>query len=301
MGTVLDGIIDGVRDDLDQRRATTSLASLEARLADVAPALDPVPGMRAAHGVAVIAEVKRSSPSKGALADIPEPGVLARAYAAGGASAISVLTEQRRFGGSLADLDVVRSAVPTPLLRKDFTVDAYQVTEARAHGADLVLLIVAALDDALLRDLHEQARSLGMTALVEVHDAAELDRALALGPALVGVNARNLKTLEVDPRTVTDLLPRIPAGVVAVAESGVTGPADVETYVRAGAGAVLVGEALVRHGDPTGAIRAFAEAAAAVRGASATADPADPAATAGAPTSQTTSAQTTAQTGAGPR
>src|SRR5690242_13526732 len=224
-----------------------------------------MPGIRSAEGVAVIAEVKRSSPSKGALADIPEPGRLARAYAAGGASAISVLTEERRFSGSLADLDEVRAAVRTPLLRKDFMVDPYQVTEARLHGADLVLLIVAGLDDVLMRDLHQQARELGMTALVEVHDAAELDRALALDPVLVGVNARNLKTLEVDPRTVTDLLPRVPEGVVGVAESGVAGPADVAAYVRAGAGAVLVGEALVKDGAPEAAIRGFIDAATAVR------------------------------------
>jgi len=263
--TVLDGIISGVREDLGRRRAALSPADLEARLASVPPALDPMPGIRSADGVAVIAEVKRSSPSKGALADIPQPGLLARSYAAGGASAISVLTEERRFSGSLADLDEVRAAVRTPLLRKDFMVDAYQVTEARAHGADLILLIVAALDDALMRDLHDQARELGMTALVEVHDAGELDRALALDPVLVGVNARNLKTLEVDPRTVTDLLPRVPEGVVGVAESGVSGPADVAAYVRAGAGAVLVGEALVKDGAPEAAIRGFIDAATAVR------------------------------------
>lgn len=265
MPTVLDGIISGVREDLARRRAVLSPAGLEARLTGVAPALDPMPGIRSADGVAVIAEVKRSSPSKGALADIPEPGRLAQSYAAGGASAISVLTEERRFSGSLADLDEVRAAVRTPLLRKDFMVDPYQVTEARAHGADLILLIVAALDDVLLRDLHDQARELGMTPLVEVHDAAELDRALALDPALVGVNARNLKTLEVDPRTVTDLLPRVPAGVVGVAESGVSGPSDVAAYVRAGAGAVLVGEALVKDGAPEAAIRAFIDAATGAR------------------------------------
>jgi indole-3-glycerol phosphate synthase len=155
------------------------------------------------------------------------------------------------------------------LLRKDFMVEAYQVTEARAHGADLVLLIVAALDDAELRDLGQQARELGMTCLVEVHDAAELDRALALDAVLVGVNARNLKTLEVDPRTVTDLLPRIPSGVLAVAESGVAGPDDVAAYVRAGADAVLVGEALVKDGDPEATVRSFMDAAAAARTAGA--------------------------------
>jgi indole-3-glycerol phosphate synthase len=268
VGTVLDGIITGVREDLGRRRAATPLAELERRAAELsgrAPALDPLPGMQAAHGVAVIAEVKRSSPSKGALADIPDPGRLAASYAAGGAAAISVLTEQRRFGGTLADLDEVRAAVRTPLLRKDFMVDAYQVTEARAHGADLVLLIVAALDDPQLRDLADQATGLGMTPLVEVHDAGELERALALDPALVGVNARNLKTLEVDHRTVTDLLPHIPSEVVAVAESGVNGPDDVVRYVRAGADAVLVGEALVKDGDPERAVRSFMDAATAAR------------------------------------
>ena len=265
MPTVLDGIISGVREDLERRRAATPVAELERRVTYAPPALDPLPGLRSAPGVAVIAEVKRSSPSKGALAQIPDPGRLARSYAAGGASAISVLTEERRFGGSLADLDEVRAAVPVPLLRKDFMVDPYQVLEARAHGADLILLIVAGLDDALMHDLHDQARELGMTTLVEVHDAAELDRALALGPQLVGINARNLKTLDVDPRIVTGLLPRVPEGVVAVAESGVSGPADVAAYVRAGAGAVLVGEALVRDGAPEQAVRAFIEAAEAVR------------------------------------
>lgn len=265
MPTVLDGIISGVREDLSRRRAATPPAELEQRVASVAPAVDPVPLFHSAPGVAVIAEVKRSSPSKGALAEIPEPGRLARSYAAGGASAVSVLTERRRFGGSLADLDEVRASVRVPLLRKDFMVDPYQVTEARAHGADLILLIVAGLDDALMRDLHDQASELGMTVLVEVHDADELDRALALEPRLVGINARNLKTLEVDPRVVTDLLPRVPDGVVAVAESGVTGPADIAAYVGAGAGAVLVGEALVRDGAPEQAVRALIEAAMAAR------------------------------------
>jgi indole-3-glycerol phosphate synthase len=263
--TVLDEIIAGVREDLERRRTATPLALLQERVALATPAIDPLPSFRTARGVAVIAEVKRSSPSKGSLADIPEPGRLAAAYAAGGASAVSVLTEERRFGGSLSDLDAVRAAVRIPVLRKDFMVDPYQVTEARAHGADLILLMAACLDDSLMRDLHQQARELGMTALVEVHDAGELDRALALSPTLVGVNARNLKTLDVDARTVTDLLPRIPEGVVAVAESGVSGPDDVVTYVRSGAGAVLVGEALVTGGRPTEAVREFIEAAAAAR------------------------------------
>ncbi len=265
MTSILDEILGGVREDLAVRRVTTSLAQLEAAVAAASPALDPVPGFASAPGVAVIAEVKRRSPSKGRLAEIPEPGTLAGSYAAGGASAISVLTERRRFGGSLADLDEVRAAVRVPVLRKDFMVEPYQLTEARAHGADLILLIVAALDDAQLRDLHDQATALGMTPLVEVHDRAELDRALALDPALVGVNARNLKTLTVDPQVVVDLLPRIPEGIIAIAESGVTGPESVQTYVRAGADAILVGEALVTGAAPEAAVRGFIEAAAEVR------------------------------------
>ena len=158
-------------------------------------------------GSSVIAEVKRRSPSKGDLAEIADPAVLARQYAAGGAAAISVLTEERRFGGSLDDLRAVRAAVDVPLLRKDFVVEPYQVLEARAAGADLVLLIVAALDDDLLRRLHDQARELGMTVLVEVHDEAETARAVDLGAELVGVNARNLKTLDVDPDTFGRLAP----------------------------------------------------------------------------------------------
>ncbi|MGN6753684.1 MAG: indole-3-glycerol phosphate synthase TrpC [Intrasporangium sp.] len=255
MANVLDEIIEGVREDLESRRAALPAGRLEADLASIAPALDPLPAFRAAPGVAVISEVKRRSPSKGHLAEIPEPAALAAAYEAGGASAVSVLTERRRFAGSLADLDAVRQAVRIPVLRKDFIVDPYQVTEARAHGADLVLLIVAGLDDLLLRDLHAQALELGMTPLVEVHAPDELDRAMDLDPVLVGVNARNLKTLEVDARTVHEMLPRIPADVVAVAESGVTGPDDVAAYVRSGARAVLVGEALVTGGRPTEAIR----------------------------------------------
>jgi indole-3-glycerol phosphate synthase len=248
--TVLDGIISGVREDLGRRRATLPLAELEARMADVAPAIDPMPGIRSAEGVAVIAEVKRSSPSKGALADIPEPGRLAQAYAAGGASAISVLTEERRFSGSLADLDEVRSAVRTPLLRKDFMVDSYQVTEARAHGADLILLIVAALAQDDLVRMQQLARDLGMTALVEVHDEEETARAVDAGATVIGVNARNLKTLAVDPDTFGRLASLIPDTCVKVAESGVSGPADAARFAGEGADAVLVGEALVRGNAP---------------------------------------------------
>lgn len=252
--SVLDDIVAGVRIDLARREGETSVADLRAALADVAPALDPMPHFRAA-GSSVIAEVKRRSPSKGDLADIPDPAELAAAYARGGAGAISVLTEERRFGGSLDDLRAVRAAVDVPLLRKDFIVTSYQLLEARAAGADLVLLIVAALGDDDLRRLHDEARDLGMTVLVEVHDEAETERAAELGAELVGVNARNLKTLAVDNDTFGRLAPLLPADRVLVAESGITGPADVERFVGEGARVVLVGEALVRDGDPEAAVR----------------------------------------------
>jgi indole-3-glycerol phosphate synthase len=259
--SVLDDIVAGVRTDLARRQAATSEADLRAALADVAPPRDAMPRLRA-PGSSVIAEVKRRSPSKGDLAEIADPAALARQYAAGGAAAISVLTEERRFGGSLDDLRAVRATVDVPLLRKDFLVEPYQVLEARAAGADLVLLIVAALDDDTLRSLHEQARALGMAVLVEVHDEAEAARAVALGAELVGVNARNLKTLDVDPDTFGRLAPllRPTSGAddrVLVAESGISTPVDVKRYVAEGARAVLVGEALVRDGDPEGAVRAM--------------------------------------------
>jgi indole-3-glycerol phosphate synthase len=253
---VLSDIVAGVRTDLAVRRAETSEADLRAALADVDPPRDAMPQLRDA-GSSVIAEVKRRSPSKGALAEIADPAALAARYAAGGAAAISVLTEKRRFGGSLADLRAVRAAVDTPLLRKDFVVEPYQVLEARAAGADLVLLIVAALDDDTLRRLHDLAGELGMATLVEVHDEAETARAVELGAGLVGVNARNLKTLDVDQDADGRLAPLVPDDRVKVAESGIFGPVDVKRYVAEGARAVLVGEALVKDGDPEGAVRAM--------------------------------------------
>lgn len=209
----------------------------------------------------VIAEVKRASPSRGPIADIPDPGALARAYADAGASAISVLTEQRRFGGSLADLEAVRAAVDVPVLRKDFVSLPYQVLEARAAGADLVLLIVAALDDAELVPLLDLVHDLRMTALVETHDEREVDRALDAGARLLGVNARDLDTFELDRDLFARMAERIPGGVVKVAESAVRGVDDVVAYRAAGADAVLVGEALVT-GDPAVLIDAFRRAGA---------------------------------------
>ena len=254
--SVLDDIVAGVRIDLARREAETPAADLRATLADLDPPRDPMPHFRGA-GSSVIAEVKRRSPSKGDLAAIADPAALAAAYERGGAAAISVLTEERRFGGSLEDLRAVRAAVDAPILRKDFIVTPYQLLEARAAGADLALLIVASLDDDTLRRLHDQARELGLTVLVEVHDEPETERAVDLGAELIGVNARNLRTLEVDTDTFARLAPLVPEDRVLVAESGIAGPADVERYVGHGARVVLVGEALVRDGDPEAAVRAM--------------------------------------------
>lgn len=254
--SVLDDIVAGVREDLAAREAALPAAEVRARVGDAPAPRDPMPHFRR-PGSSVIAEVKRRSPSKGDLADIPDPAALAGEYAAGGAAAISVLTEQRRFGGSLDDLRSVRAAVDVPLLRKDFIVTEYQLLEARAAGADLALLIVAALPGDELRRLHDVARELGLTVLVEVHDEAETARAVELGAELIGVNARNLKTLAVDPDVFGRLAPLVPDDRVLVAESGISGPTDVKRYVAEGARVVLVGEALVKDGAPRDAVAAM--------------------------------------------
>lgn len=254
--TVLDDIVEGVRADLVVRQRDVPEEALRDLVAAAPAPRDPMPHFRG-PGTSVIAEVKRRSPSKGDLATITDPAALARQYAAGGAAAISVLTERRRFGGSLADLRAVRAAVESPLLRKDFMVTSYQLWEARAAGADLVLLIVAALGAEQLAEMHEEASSLGLTVLVEVHDEAEAERAVSVGAALVGVNARNLKTLAVDPDTFARVAPGLPAGTVRVAESGIARIDDVRRYAAEGADVVLVGEALVTGGDPEGAVAAL--------------------------------------------
>jgi indole-3-glycerol phosphate synthase len=245
----LDDIIVGVREDLAIRQARVPLERLKERCQHADPAIDPMPRFLG-PGVGVIAEVKRASPSKGTLAPITDPAALAVEYAAGGAAAISVLTEERRFSGNLEDLVRVRCAVSIPVLRKDFHVTAYQLFEARAAGADLVLLIVAALSDPELISLVERARSIGLTPLVEVHTADEVKRAVDAGATIIGVNARNLQTLKVEPTTFARLAPLIPDGIVRIAESGVRGPHDVIDLARAGADVVLVGEALVTGRDP---------------------------------------------------
>ena len=251
--SVLDGIVAGVRSDLAVREQATSMDVLKKRAARLPSAIDALQKLQAPE-VAVIAEVKRSSPSKGSLAEITDPAALATEYEAGGASVISVLTEERRFGGSLADLDDVRSKVDIPILRKDFIITPYQVWEARAHGADMVLLIVAALEQMALESLVERIHSLGMCALVEVHDELEVIRAVDAGARVIGVNARNLKTLEVDRGTFARIAPHIPDGIVKVAESGIRDSHDVVEYARMGADAVLVGEALVKDKDPRTAV-----------------------------------------------
>ena len=254
--SVLEQIIEGVREDTATRRQQVPLSEVEIAAAQAPPALPVLPSLRR-EGLSVIAEVKRSSPSKGALASITDPAALADSYARGGASAISVLTEGRRFNGSLADLDAVRQRVSIPVLRKDFMVEPYQFLEARAHGADIVLLIVAALSDEQLREFLQLSTELGMTALVETHTAAEVERALDSGAELIGVNNRNLKTLEVDLDSFGRLADLIPADRVKVAESGILTVEDARTVARHGADAILVGEALVRHRDPGGAVAAF--------------------------------------------
>ncbi len=232
--TVLDSILDGVRADVAAREAVLDFAAVKAAAAAAPPALDAAAALLESS-IGVIAEVKRASPSKGALADIADPAELAAAYQAGGARIISVLTEERRFHGSLADLDAVRKAVTIPVLRKDFIVGPYQIHEARAHGADVILLIVAALEQQALASLIDRTESLGMTALVEVHTEEEANRALEAGAKVIGVNARNLKTLEVDKNTFGRIAPGLPTETIKIAESGVRGTADLLAYAGAGA------------------------------------------------------------------
>lgn len=250
--SVLDSIIEGVREDLAARRG--SMGALHERIDAQAPALD-AHSFLSRNEMNVIAEVKRSSPSKGNLAPITDPAALAEKYQEAGAAAVSVLTEQRRFGGSLADLDAVRSRIEIPVLRKDFMVDEYQFLEARAHGADIVLLIVAALSKSQLKDFYDLATELGMASLIEVHTQSELESAMDISPRIVGVNSRNLKTLEVSASVFEELIPAIPSSVIRVAESGISTRADVAQAQKVGATAILVGESLVKSGDPISAMR----------------------------------------------
>ncbi len=259
MTSVLDSIIQGVKADLEVRKSSVSLTALKA-LVDEVPRALPAAELLHKNSFSVISEVKRASPSKGHLSDIPDPALLAFEYQTGGAQVISVLTEERKFNGSLADLDAVRRKVSIPILRKDFMVDEYQVWEARAHGADVILLIVAGLADNQMAELNELATNLGMSVLVEIHDESELDRALAINPKLLGVNARNLKTLDVSLDVCHALIPKIPDHILAIAESGISSTDQVEALVLSGARAVLVGEALVTGGTPAETVREWTQA-----------------------------------------
>jgi indole-3-glycerol phosphate synthase len=249
--SVLASIIEGVREDLAARRLP--MGQLQEALETAPTVRDCLPFLISSE-MSVIAEVKRSSPSKGALAPITDPAGLAAQYEEAGAHVVSVLTEQRRFGGSLADLDAVRKAIELPILRKDFMVDEYQFYEARAHGADVVLLIVAALSKNQLEDYFHLSTELGMRSLIEVHTNDELERALEISPEIIGVNSRNLKTLEVDARAFAELIPQIPSSIARVAESGISTRDEVVFAQECGATAILVGEALVRSESPTVAI-----------------------------------------------
>ena len=240
--SVLDELVAGALQDQRTREQAMPLDAVKQAAAAAPAPLDARRWLRHADAVPIIAEIKRASPSKGHLADIPDPAALAAEYERGGAAAISVLTEGRRFLGSLDDLDRVRAAVHIPVLRKDFITTPYQIWEARAHGADIVLLIVAALDDATLRELLDLTHELGMTALVETHTAEEIERAVQAGAAVIGINARNLKDLSVNVGNYRELAAALPPDVIKVAESGVFGPVELEDYARAGADAVLVGE-----------------------------------------------------------
>lgn len=252
MTTYLDRILDAHR-----ASAAADTRSLD-DLLQQARRLPPCRGFAAAlttgDRLGVIAEIKRRSPSKGELAPDLVPEVLAKAYADGGAACLSVLTDEEFFGGSVADLVEARAVAPVPVLRKDFTVAEHDVADARLIGADAVLLIVAALSDDELGRLHALAGDLGLDALVEVHDDAELDRALAVGARLVGVNQRNLRTFEIDRGLPARLAPRLPAGVIAVAESGVRGAGDARVVADLGYSAVLVGETLVTAPDPVASL-----------------------------------------------
>jgi indole-3-glycerol phosphate synthase len=254
---VLDELLAGALEDANDRKSAVSLTDVEAAALAAPPALDVLEALAPAPRVKIIAEVKRASPSRGPLADIADPAALAASYETGGASAISVLTERRRFGGSLADLEHVRATVSVPVLRKDFIADPYQVFEARAAGADLVLLIVAALEQARMQELFDLIGQLGMTALVETHSSDEVQRALEVGAPIIGVNARNLSTFGLDRELFGSLADSIPSGVIRVAESAVKTSADVAHYRAAGADVVLVGEALVTNGDPVATLKEF--------------------------------------------
>lgn len=253
---MLSDLTAGALADAAARRELLSYASVEAAAFLQSAPLNALDFLAPAEKIKVIAEVKRASPSRGDLAPIADPAALAKIYADNGASTISVLTEGRKFKGTLEDLQAVRAEVSIPVLRKDFIAEKYQILEARAAGADVVLLIVAALEQKLLAELNEFALSLGLTVLVETHSHDELHRALDINAQLIGVNARNLSTFELDRDLFASLVSEIPSGVIKVAESAVRDATDVQHYRNAGADVVLVGEALVTS-DPAASLQSF--------------------------------------------
>lgn len=253
---MLEDLYAGSIIDSSQRALTVTISDLEKTIASLADPIDAFKALSGNSNIQVIAEIKRASPSKGFLADIPDPAALGKTYEAAGASAISVLTESRKFKGTLADLFSVKAAVNVPVLRKDFIANEYQVLEARANGADMVLLIAAGLNDPQLAHLNKLINDLGMTALVETHNAEEIERAGAIGAKLVGINARDLSTFETNRDLFAELAALLPANAVAIAESAVRNVQDVRDYAKAGATAVLVGEALVT-GDASSLIHEF--------------------------------------------
>jgi indole-3-glycerol phosphate synthase len=254
VATFLEGVVERTRSDLERRKRELPAAELERRLGPVRRGR-PFSEALIAEDISLIAEMKRASPSRGPIRPGASVSDVVRAYQAGGARAVSVLTEEAYFGGSLDDLVEARAACDLPLLRKDFVVDEYQLLEARAAGADAVLLIVAALDGWRLAELVAATSELGMDSLVEVHDEEEIGLAVESGAEVIGINNRDLHSLEVDLRTAFRLLADIPAGTVVVAESGITRPAHVRELEEAGVDAILVGEALMRADDPERAIR----------------------------------------------
>ncbi len=257
MASVLDRIVERKRQEVATARAAQPLAALESQLATAPPPRDFFAAVAAPGGIRLIAEFKRCSPSAGDIRPGAEPADVARGYAAAGAAALSVLTDREGFGGCLADLVAARAAVSLPVLRKEFIIDPYQVIEARAHGADAVLLIAECLDDCHLRSLYRQILDLGMTPLVELHGEEHLARVLDLGATLIGINNRDLRTMTTDIGHVLRLRDQVPAECVLVAESGIRSRSDVQRLEAAGIGAMLVGESLLASDDPSAAVTAL--------------------------------------------
>jgi len=257
MPTLLDEIVARKRSEVAAAKATRDTAALSEQLAAAPPVRDFFAAVSAPGGIRLIAEFKRSSPSAGEIRPGATVEEIVSGYASAGAAALSILTDREGFGGSLADLPAARAAVPLPVLRKEFVVDPYQVIEARVHGADAVLLIAECLDDCRLRSLYREILDLGMTPLVELHDAENLGRVLDLGATLIGINNRDLHTMTTDIEHVLRLRDRVPDHCVVVAESGIRSRADVERLERAGIGAMLVGESLLRSRDPAAAAAAL--------------------------------------------